>query len=179
MTENENWLKKYSEKVLTEVGIKKRQAVLDFGCRTGNYTIPVARIVGDDGYVYALDNNKKSLDELMQRAKSNRLKNIKRIDTTKEAKIPMPDESVDVVLLYDVIHLVKDRKKLFDDVYRIARNNALISVLPKHFRMDMHMNLKDVKEEIEKTFYFERKLFKKINHDDRLQKGHIFNFRKK
>jgi hypothetical protein len=45
--------------------------------------------------------------------------------------------------------------------------------------MDMHMSLKDVKKEIERTFYFERKLFKKINHDDRLQKGHIFNFRKK
>ena len=178
MTDNEIWLMKYSEKVLTEVGIEKGQIVLDFGCRTGNYAIPVAKIVGHDGYVYGVDNNKKSLDELMQRAKSNRLKNIKRIDTTEEAKIPLPDESVDVILLYDVIHLVKNRKKLFDEVYRIARKNALISVLPKHFRMDMHMSLKDVKEEIERTFCFERKFFKKINHDDRLQKGHIFNFRK-
>jgi ubiquinone/menaquinone biosynthesis C-methylase UbiE len=179
MTDNEIWLKKYSEKVLTEVGIEKSQIVLDFGCRTGNYTIPVARIVGHDGYVYALDNNKKSLDELMQRAKSNRLKNIKRIDTTEQPKIPLSDESVDVILLYDVIHLVNDRKKLFDEVYRIARKNALISVLPKHFRRDMHMNLTEIKQEIEKTFSFERKLFRKIDHDDRLQKGHIFNFRKK
>jgi len=179
MTDNEIWLKKYSEKVLTEVGIKEGQIVLDFGCRTGNYTIPVAKMVGHDGYVYALDNNKKSLDELMQRAKSNRLKNIKRIDTTEQPKIPLSDESVDVILLYDVIHLVNDRKKLFDEVYRIARKNALISVLPKHFRRDMHMNLTEIKQEIEKTFSFERKLFRKIDHDDRLQKGHIFNFRKK
>ncbi len=41
------------------------------------------------------------------------------------------------------------------------------------------MNLEDVKKEIEKTFYFERKLFRKLNHDDKLQKGHIFNFIKK
>jgi hypothetical protein len=40
------------------------------------------------------------------------------------------------------------------------------------------MNLENVKKEIEKTFYFEKKLFRKIDHDDILQKGHIFNFRK-
>ena len=179
MNDNELWLKKYSEKVLTEVGIKKGQTVLDFGCRMGNYTIPVARIVGHDGYVYALEKDKKSLNELMKRAKSHELKNIKRIDATEEMKISIPDESVDVILLYDVIHLVNDRKKLFDEVYRVAKKNAFISVLPKHFRKDMHMNLEDVKKEIEKTFYFERKLFKKLNHDDKLQKGHIFNFIKK
>jgi ubiquinone/menaquinone biosynthesis C-methylase UbiE len=179
MTDNEIWRKKYSEKLLTEVGIKNGQFVLDFGCGKGNYTIPVAKIVGQDGYVYALDKNKKSLDELIQNAISNRLKNYKIIETTKQAKIPLSDESVDVVLLYDVIHLVNNREKLFDEVYRIARDNALISVLPKHFQRDMHMNLREIKQEIEKTFYFERKFFKKIIHDDRLQRGHIFNFRKK
>lgn len=179
MNDNELWLTKYSQKVLTEVGIKKSQTVLDFGCRIGNYTIPVAKIVGHDGYVYALDKNKKSLNELMQKSKSHGLKNIKKIDTTEETKISLPDESVDVVLLYDVIHLVKNRKKLFDEVYRIAKKNALVSVLPKHFRSDMHTNLEGVKKEIEKTFYFKKKLFRKIDHDDSLQKGHILNFRKK
>ncbi len=179
MNDNELWLMRYSEKLLIEVGIKKDQTVLDFGCRIGNYTIPVARIVGHNGYVYALDKDKKSLNELMQRSKSQGLKNIKKIDTTEEVKIPLSDESVDVILLYDVIHLVKNRKKLFDEVYRVARKNAIVSVLPKHFKRDMHMNLKNVKKEIEKTFHFEKMLFRKIDHDDMLQKGHIFNFRKK
>jgi len=179
MTDNERWLMKYSQKVLTAVGIKTGQTVLDFGCRIGNYTIPVAQMIGQDSQVYALDTNEKSLNELIQRAKFYGLKNIITIVTTEELKIPLPDESVDVVLLYDVIHLVKDRQKLFNEVDRIARKNALISVLPKHFREDMHTTLAEVKKEIEQTFYFERTLFRKINHDDRLQKGHILNFRKK
>jgi len=179
MTDNEIWLKKYSEKLLREVGIEKGQVVVDFGCGKGNYTIPVAKIVEQDGFVYAIDKNKTSLDELTQNAISNQLKNYKVIETTEQAKIPLPEDSVDVVLLYDVIHLVKDRKKLFDEAYRVARKNALISVLPKHFRRDMHMNLREIKQEIETTFYFERKLIRKIDHDNRLQKGHIFNFRKK
>ncbi|MCK4689430.1 MAG: hypothetical protein KAT41_03940 [Candidatus Marinimicrobia bacterium] len=66
MNDNEIWVTKYSEKLLREVGIKKDQVVLDFGCRIGNYTITVARIVGQNGYVYALDTNKESLNELMR-----------------------------------------------------------------------------------------------------------------
>jgi len=179
MNDNELWLTKYSEKVLRDVGVKKDQVVLDFGCRIGNYTIPVVRIVGQNGYVYALDTNKESLKELMRISKQYGLKNIKSIEIKEEVKIPVPDESVDVILLYDVIHLVSDRKKLFEEVLRVARKNALISVLPKHFREYMNMSLEDVKNEIEKTFYFEGMLFRKINHDDRLQRGHIFNFRKR
>lgn len=178
MTDNQIWLQNYSEKLLREVGIKKGQTVLDFGCGKGNYTIPVAKLVGQDGFVYALDKNKRSLDELIQNAITNHVKNYKIIETSEQPKIPLPDESVDVVLLYDVIHLVNNREKLFDEVYRVARDNALISVLPKHFRRDMHMSLTEIKQEIENTFYFEKKLFRKIDHDDRLQKGHIFNFRK-
>ncbi len=179
MSDNDLWLTKYSVKVLRDVGIKKDQVVLDFGCRIGNYTIPVARIVGQGGYVYAMDTNKISLSELMQRSEQDGLKNIKSIETAEDVKIPMPDESVDVILLYDVIHLVNDRKKLYEEVFRAARKNALISVLPKHFREYMHMSLEDVRNEIEKTFYFEGMLFRKIDHDDKLQKGHIFNFRKR
>ena len=179
MNDNEIWVTKYSEKLLREVGIKKDQVVLDFGCRIGNYTIPVARIVGQSGYVYALDTNKESLNELMRMSEQYGLKNIKSIEITEEVKIPVPDESVDVILLYDVIHLVNDRKKLYEEVFRVARENALISVLPKHFREYMHMSLESVKEEIEGIFYFEGMLFRKINHDDKLQRGNIFNFRKK
>lgn len=179
MSDNELWLKKYSRKVLTEVGIKEGQKVLDFGCRIGNYALPAAMIVGNDGFVYALDKNEESLNELMQRSSARGLRNIQRMDASDGVRIPLPDESVDVVLLYDVIHLIPDREKLFNEVCRVARKNALISVLPKHFQRDMHMNLKQVNREIEKTFSLENKLFRKINHDDKLQKGHIFNYRKK
>ncbi|MBN1349592.1 methyltransferase domain-containing protein [candidate division KSB1 bacterium] len=179
MSDNDLWLRKYSQKVLTEVGLKNGQTVLDFGCRIGNYTIPAAMIVGHAGNVYALDKNQESLNELMQRSKSHGLENIERIDATDEVKIPLPDESVDVVLLYDVIHLVNNRKKLFYEVCRIAKQNALISVLPKHFRKEMHMNLEHVKNETGKTFSFEKKIFRRIDHDDKLQKGHILNYRKK
>jgi precorrin-6B methylase 2 len=41
--------------LLQQVGIRTGQAVLDFGCGYGTYTIPVAEIVDRQGKVYALD----------------------------------------------------------------------------------------------------------------------------
>ncbi|HIH96898.1 MAG TPA: class I SAM-dependent methyltransferase, partial [Thermoplasmata archaeon] len=97
--------------------------------------------------VYALDKDKKALSELMQKAESAGLRNIKRIDASEKLKIPLQDESVDTVLLYDVFHSyyfsqVADRRKLLEEVYRVSKPDALISVWPKHMESE-------AKEEIE------------------------------
>jgi len=55
------WLQKHAEIFLAEIGIRKGQIVLDFGCNEGNYTIPAARIIGEKGKVYAIDKEGKSL----------------------------------------------------------------------------------------------------------------------
>ena len=178
-TDLEKWLASEGKIFLKEIGVEKGQVISDFGCGVGHYTIPVAKVVGKEGKVYAVDKDSEALNQLMQAAKSEGLKNIEPINTQEELKIELKDESVDVILLYDVIHLVNDRKKLYEEALRVARENALISVLPKHFREYMHMSLEDVRNEIKKTFYFEGMLFRKINHDDKLQRGHIFNFRKR
>ena len=91
----------------------------------------------------------------------------------------MQDESVDVVLLYDVIHLVDNRRELLADIYRVSKPNAIISVYPKHHQEDMSMNLDDVKNEIESAhFRFEGKLYKKLIHSNYLEQGYVLNFRK-
>jgi ubiquinone/menaquinone biosynthesis C-methylase UbiE len=90
--------------VLQQIGVRKGQTVLDFGCGLGMYTTLAAKIVGEQGRVYALDKDKEALDELMQKAESAALKNIKRMETSGKLEIDLADESVDVVLLFDVFH---------------------------------------------------------------------------
>ena len=67
--------------VLERAGINRGQIVLDFGCGSGMYTIPATKIVGEQGRVYALDKDKKALDELMQKGEPTGLRNIERMDT--------------------------------------------------------------------------------------------------
>jgi ubiquinone/menaquinone biosynthesis C-methylase UbiE len=172
-------LEAHAFEVLEKAGIKRGKIVLDFGCGSGTYTIPAAKIVGEKGKVYALDKDKKSLAQLMQKAESAGLGNIKRIDTSGELKIPLQDESVDIVLLYDIFHSyyfsqVADRSKLLEEVYRVSKPDALISVWPKHMESA-------AKEEIESAnFYLEREYSGTLIHDNEdIEKGKVLNFRKR
>ena len=173
------WFDQMGEIFLIDVGIEQNHSVIDFGCGKGTYVIPAARVVGEGGKVYAVDKNKESLDELMQRSEKMGLKNIERIDVQERIKVPLQKESVDVVLLYDVIHLAGNRKKLLTEIYQVSKPNALISVYPKHHQEDMNMDLDDVKEEIESAgFSFERMLYKTLMHNNYLEQGDILNFRR-
>jgi hypothetical protein len=112
---------------------------------------------------------------------------VERINTEGELKIPLPNETVDAVLLYDVIHLVgendssgiNDRKKLYGEVSKIAKNDALISVYPTHLITHTDISsIEEVKEELRQYFQFERGLSTRLVHDDRFVNGEILNFRK-
>ena len=166
-------------KTLQRIGIKRGQTVLDFGCGLGPYTIPVAKIVGKQGKVYALDKDKNALDNLMKKAKLGHLKNIRRMATSGELRIELPDESVDVSLLFDVFHRyyfpqIDDRKMLMDEIYRITKTNGFVSVWPKHMESE-------VRDEIEgANFYLEKEYRGTLIHDNKdIETGKVINFRKK
>jgi len=164
--------------LLEDVGLKAGQVVLDFGCGSGTYTVPAARIVGDKGKVYALDKDSKVLNELMQKAGSAELNNVERIKTHGELEIELADGSVDVALLFDVLHSyyfcrVEDRRKLLDEVYRVCKAEALVLVYPKHMELT-------ARDEIQKAkFHLKAEYSGTLVHDDRdLQKGQVLIFMK-
>ncbi len=178
----EKWLKTDGEIYLKDLGIKKGQSILDFGCGDGHYTIPAAKVVGEKGLVYAQDKGKEALEEVKRRAKAEGLKNIKVMRTKGELKIDLIDESLDAVLLYDVLHYhdMEERRKIYAEVYRILKKGALLSVFPRHHQEYMHLRLDEVKKEIQKAnFYLEGKFLKRLMHDDDYVRDHVFNFRKK
>jgi len=171
------WERK-AEDILRDIGIRKGQTVLDFGCGSGNYTIPVAKIVGKEGRVYALDKDKKKLNELEKRAERSKLENIEIMKTSGEVKIGLDDESVDVVLLYDIFWyfpLTDSRlPKLLEEVYRVSKSDALISVYPKHIDSER------LNDKIESSgFYLKDKYSGTLLHDGQPEKGQILNFGKK
>ena len=179
------WLEQSREKVLKHIGIEKGQKVLDFGCGHGNYTIPVARLVGERALVYALDEDKAALDQLMSKVKSIGLKNITRLDPLDKSRIGLDNESVDVVLLYDVLHYYyfpkeKDRRQLLSEVYRVLKPNGLLSVYPTHLESHMEPKLDDVRREIEESYFHEEDEYigMIMFHDDNVEKGTVINFRK-
>jgi len=166
-------------KTLQRIGIKSCQNILDFGCGSGTYTIPTAKIVGKKGNVYALDKDKNALDNLMKQAKLGGLKNIRRMATSGGLSIDLPDESVDVSLIFDVFHRyyfpqIGDRKRLLDEIYRVTKINGFVSVWPKHMESEVRAEIEGA------NFYMEREYFGTLIHDNKdIETAKIINFRKK
>jgi len=166
--------------ILQQIGIKRGQIILDFGCGSGAYAIPAARIVGEQGRVYALDKDKEALDELMQKAESAGLKNIEGMDTSGELEIELTDESVDVVLLFDVFHSfyfprADDRRRLLSEICRIMKPSAFlsVSVWPNLAEPETGDEIKNA------NFHLEKEVCETLNNDNKdLETRSILNFRK-
>jgi len=186
-TQMEWWERDGGVKFLKEIGLKCGQIVLDFGCRVGHYAIPAAKIAGNNGMVYAVDTAEHALKELHEKANAHKLTNIKIIKTSGQIKLPLESGTVDVVLFYDVLHYLGkgSRKKLYQEAFRVLKQDGFLSVYPKHTLEDdpiqefRKLGVSDIRREIEDSdFVFEHKFCGLISHDDGLNQGCVLNFSK-
>ena len=115
------------------------------------------------------------------------MKNIRIISTSGQIQIDLENDSIDVVLFYDVLHYheKKEREKLYAEAHRVLKQDGLFSVYPEHTLEDNPMrefrslSVSNVKQEIEDSkFVFERKFCDLISHDDSLNQGCVLNFTK-
>ena len=121
---------KKPHKRLEKIGLQEGQTVLDYGCAIGSYSIPASEIVGENGTVYALDIHPMAIKKVTARANKSKALNVKTIlyaDGT-----GLPNESVDVVLLYDVLQLIGDKEGVLREIHRILRPSGYISVDSDH-----------------------------------------------
>ena len=127
------WLRENAFEVLGKVGVRRGQTVLDYGCGSGTFTIPCARIVGEEGRVYALDIRPHALERVREKAKNEGVGNIETIlpDRSKLTS-SLKDESVDAILVYDVIHEIEDTQGLLEELHRVLRPGGFLSIFPMH-----------------------------------------------
>jgi len=145
------WLHSKAERMLKKIGIEKNQTVLDFGCRSGNYTVPAAKIVGEKGKVYGVDKEKNRLNELRERVETEHLKNIVIIEGS-DWKSEIERASVDRVILFDVLHpgyfpQKVSRKKLLNKIYEVLKPGGIVFILPTHME-ELNLLLEDFITEV-------------------------------
>ncbi|MEA1897409.1 MAG: class I SAM-dependent methyltransferase [Bacteroidota bacterium] len=115
------------KKEIVRSGIKEGSHVLDYGCGPGFSTIPAAKIVGSQGMIYALDIHPLSVKIIEKKIKKHNLKNVKTILTGNGTGLP--GESIDVVLLFNVIFSINDKEKLIDELHRVLKKGGVISIV--------------------------------------------------
>ena len=89
--------------LLEKLDVKPGTTICDMGCGNGFYTLPLARMTGAEGRVYAVDIQQQMLDLLEARARKAGITNIEpTLGTFVDPKLP--DTSIDLILLVDVYH---------------------------------------------------------------------------
>jgi ubiquinone/menaquinone biosynthesis C-methylase UbiE len=91
-------------------------------------------MVGEKGMVYALDIHPLAMRAVEKKAKKEGLANITTILSDRDTGLP--DESIDVVLLYDTIHHITDKQALLKELYRVMKGKALLSIWATHIKAE-------------------------------------------
>jgi ubiquinone/menaquinone biosynthesis C-methylase UbiE len=160
------------ETILKEVNIKPGDHVLDFGCGPGSYILPVAKMVGESGKVYALDIQPMAIESVRKIIKRESLQNVESILSGHETGLP--DESVDVVLLYDTFHSFCDPGPILQELHRVLHPEGILSFSDHHLTGDeiiskiTQKKMFDLKQKGDKTYSFKKLKKESVVHETNL-----------
>lgn len=118
--------------ILKEVNIKPGFKVLDYGCGPGSYTIVASRLVGSKGKVYALDIHPLAIQKVKTLASKRGLNNVQTIQS--DCATGLDDESMDVVLLYDILHLLNQPEQILKELHRVLKPGGILSCNDHHMK---------------------------------------------
>jgi len=120
--------------ILKEVGIEAGFHVLDYGCGPGSYILPLAKLVGKSGKIYALDVHPLAIQAVQRLASRKRLENVQTI--LSDCKTGLPPNSVDAILLYDVLHDLDNPSGVLAELHRILKPKGILSLSDHHMKQD-------------------------------------------
>jgi arsenite methyltransferase len=107
--------------------IETGQVVLDLGCGAGTDLLIAAQMVGPEGRAIGVDMTATMLERARDSAAEMGLGNVELHQGLIES-LPIPDESVDVVISNGVIDLVPDKDAVFAEIDRVLRPGGRLQV---------------------------------------------------
>ena len=119
------------EEVIDQLDLLENASVADFGCGSGFFSLALARAVGKSGSVYALDILPSSLEAVASRAKALELSNVtaKRVNLEREGGSGLPDNSLDWVIMKDVLFQNKGKEIMLWEAYRVLKSGGFLFIM--------------------------------------------------
>jgi SAM-dependent methyltransferase len=107
--------------------LRAGEKVLDLGSGGGIDVLLSARRVGPTGYAYGVDMTEEMLDLARANAAKAAVDNVEFLKGTIEA-VPLPDESVDVVISNCVVSLSTDKPAVLAEMFRVLTPGGRIGI---------------------------------------------------
>ena len=114
--------------ILEQLRLTDTMRVADFGCGSGGWTIPLARKFSK-AKIYAIDILEEPLSALRGKLKAQNIINVQIIRSNVENKLPISDNSIDLVLITNLLFQSRSRDKVFKEAKRILRPEGQILVV--------------------------------------------------
>jgi len=118
--------------ILEELGIEPGFHVLDYGCGPGSYIVPLAELVGESGKIYALDIHPLAIQKVKDIASKKQMANVETI--LSDCQTGLQDNSLDVVLLYDIFHHLSDWDRVLKELHRVLKPDGVLSFSDHHMK---------------------------------------------
>jgi arsenite methyltransferase len=128
--------------------LREGEVVLDLGSGGGIDVLLSARRVGPTGKAYGLD----MTDDMLALARENRRRaGVENVEFLKGEieDVPLPDESVDVIICNCVINLSLDKDKVLAEAFRVLRPGGRFAVSDMVFRGDVEAIPDEVMRSVE------------------------------
>lgn len=114
------------KKIIEMAQVKIGEKVADFGCGPGYFSLPAAEAVGEEGTVYAFDVLPSAIEALESHLKIKNIDNIitKRVNLEKENGTGLDSESLDWVIIKDVLFQNKNKKVILEEAKRVLKKDG-------------------------------------------------------
>jgi len=152
---NERESEENPSKAVAQLGIKPGMTVCDLGAGTGYYAVRMARLVGDQGKVYAVDIQPRMLELLGKRLESAGIRNIVPL-LGGETETNLPADSQDLIILVDVYHEFSKPQEMLRSIRKALKETGRLVLLEFRkedpavpIRLEHKMSIADVKAELE------------------------------
>ena len=107
--------------------LKTGEVVLDLGSGAGVDVFLAANKVGPTGRVIGVDMTEEMVDKAKNIARDHGYHNVE-FRLGEIEKLPVEDESVDVIISNCVINLSTDKRKVFQEAYRVLKSGGRLTV---------------------------------------------------
>ncbi len=116
---------------IEQLALEQGMNVADFGAGAGYLAVEAAEVVGKKGRVYVIDIQQELLTKATHLAQEHHLESIIFIhgDLEKENGSTLPDESVDVVIISNLLFQVEDKNAVFAEANRILKKNGKVLIV--------------------------------------------------
>lgn len=127
------------KKMLANVEIQSGDQILDFGCGPGIFAIMAAERTGNSGKVYALDIHPLALKMVQKKAQQKGINHINTILSNCDTSIP--DNTLDLVIFFDVFHILDNQKEVLVELHRILKPGAKMYFSDHHMKEEQILSI--------------------------------------